>query len=105
MQATAPTDEEEALVEKLKAENESSTMTAAYGHMKTLKTPDQLRKEAAEQAIQAANTKPKKPKVTPATEAAIINLANNNDLSVETIAKQAHEQVSDKDGEVVISLH
>ncbi|HUB94239.1 MAG TPA: PrgI family protein [Verrucomicrobiae bacterium] len=99
--AATPTPEEEALVEKLRAENASASMTAAYGHMKTLKTPEQLRAEA--RAIPP--TPPTKPPVTPGKQAAIINLANNNDLSVETIAKQAHEQVSDNNGEVVISLH
>jgi hypothetical protein len=99
-QAVDPTAEEEALVEKLKAEN--SSMSAAYGHMKTLKTPEQLAAEAraAAQAQAAA-----KPKVTPDKQAAIINLANNDDLDVATIARQAHKDVEQgDDGEVVISL-
>jgi hypothetical protein len=99
--AAAPTPEEEALVEKLKAENATSSMTAAYGHMKILKTPEQLAAEA-----RAAAAAPVKPPVTPTDQAAIINLANNDDLDVATIARQAHERVSrDSDGEVVISLH
>jgi hypothetical protein len=99
----APTEDEQALIAKLKAENAASRMTAAYGHMKTLKTPDQLAAEARAAAAAAATAKPP---VTPTDRAAIINLANNDDLDVATIARQAHAQVSDSnsDGEVVISL-
>lgn len=43
---------------------------------------------------------PSKPTPNPA----IINLANNDDLNVATIARQA-KQISEADGEVVISLH
>jgi len=100
--AAVPTADEEALVEKLKAENAASSMTAAYGHMKTLKTPEQLAAEARAAAAVAAT----KPPVTPTNQAAIINLANNDDLDVATIARQAHEQVKrENDGEVIISLH
>ena len=95
-QAAAPTAEEEALVAKLKSENNS--MSAAYGHMKILKTPEQL----AEEARIAAAAAP--PPVTPDDQAAIINLANNNDLDVATIARQAKAQVSHDTDEVVISL-
>lgn len=97
--AAVPTAEEEALVDKLRAENAS--MSAAYGHLKTLKTPEQLEAEARA-AVAAATAKPS---VTPTQQAAIINLANNDDLNVATIARQAYEQVSrHSDGEVVVSL-
>jgi len=99
-QAATPTAEEEALVQKFKQEN--SSQTAAYGHLKTLKTPEQLAQEAA----LARAAAPPKPTVTPETQAAIMNLANNDDLDVATIARQAHKEVEqDDDGEVVISLH
>jgi len=101
-QAATPTADEEALIEKLKVENEKSGMSAAYGHLKTLKTPEQLAEEARKTA---ATTAVAKPPVTPRERAAIINLANNDDLDVATIARQAHEQVSSSNGEVVISLH
>lgn len=95
-QAAVPTAEEEAMVAKFKAEN--SSQTPAYGHLKTLKTPEQL---AAEARAKAAA----KPPVTPQSRAAIINLANNDDLDVATIARQAHKQAKgNDDGEVVISL-
>jgi len=94
--AAMPTPEEQAMVAKFKAEN--SSQSVAYGHLKTLKTPEQL---AAEARAEIAA----KPPVTPINQAAIINLANNDDLSVATIARQAHEQAKqDSDGEVVISL-
>jgi hypothetical protein len=98
--AAQPTPEEQAMVERFKAEN--SSQSVAYGHLKTLKTPEQLAAEA--RAAVAAATAPK-PAVTPMNQAAIINLANNDDLSVATIARQAHEQAKqESDGEVVISL-
>jgi hypothetical protein len=96
--AATPTAEEEALVEKFKAEN--SNQTVAYGHMKTLKTSDQLMaEEAARRAVAAA-----KPAVTPKDQAAIINLANNDDLDVATLARQAKKASEGDNGEVVISL-
>jgi len=99
-QAATPTAEEEALVEKFKQEN--SSQTVAYGHLKTLKTPEQLLAEAA--AAPAAV--PTNPTVTPQTQAAIMNLANNDDLDVATIARQAHKEVEQEDdSEVIISLH
>ncbi len=101
-QAATPTAEEEALVSKLKQENASQTV--AYGHLKTLKTPEQLIAEAAAAAHSAAP--PAQPTVTPQTQAAIMNLANNDDLDVATIARQVHKEVEQEDdGEVIISLH
>lgn len=98
-QAAVPTPEEEALVQKFKTEN--SSMSAAYGHLKTLKTPQELMtEEAARRAAAAA-----KPPVTPKDQAAIMNLANNDDLDVATIARQARKANEGNDGEVVISLH
>ncbi|HSX05978.1 MAG TPA: PrgI family protein [Candidatus Saccharimonadales bacterium] len=96
--AANPTPEEEALVAKFKQEN--SSQTVAYGHLKTVKTPEQLAAEAA-QAQAAARAKPT---VTPEEQADIINLSNNDDLSVAAIARQANKQAEDTN-EVVISLH
>ncbi|HSX30394.1 MAG TPA: PrgI family protein [Candidatus Saccharimonadales bacterium] len=99
-QAATPTAEEQALIEKLKAEN--SSQTVAYGHLKTLKTPQQLLAEEAANRAAAAT----KPVVTPDKQAVIMNLSNNDDLSVAAIARQAHQEVEQgNDGEVVISLH
>lgn len=98
-QAAMPTADEQALIQKFKTEN--SSMSAAYGHLKTLKTPQQL---AAEEAAQrAAAAAAPKPTVTPKEQAVIMNLANNDDLDVATLARQA-KQAQQDDGEVVISL-
>jgi hypothetical protein len=98
-QAAIPTAEEEALVEKFKEENSSHTV--AYGNMKTVKTPEQLASEARAAVVAAAA----KPPVTPRNQAAIINLASNDDLDVATIARQAHKQADlSSNGEVVITL-
>lgn len=95
-QAAVPTAEEEALVEKFKAEN--SSVAPAFGHLKTLKTPEQLAAEAKARAAE-------KPKVTPEKQAVIMNLANDDDKDVATLARQARKQVNQADdGEVVISL-
>lgn len=95
-QAAMPTPEEEAMVQKFKAENASTT--PAFGHLKTLKTPEQLAAEARAKAQE-------KPKVTPEKQAVIMNLANDDDKDVATLARQAHKQVDQADdGEVVISL-
>jgi hypothetical protein len=99
--AAAPTADEKALIDKLKSENQKSSVSAAYGHLKTLKTPEQLAEEARLAAATPVPTP--KPPVTPHAQAAIINLANNDDLDVATIARQAQAQVN-SDGEVVISL-
>ena len=100
-QAAMPTADEEALVSKLRAENGSQTV--AYGHMKMVKTPQQLAAEEAAQRAAAAAAATSKPPVTPKEQAVIMSLANNDDLDVATIARQA-QQAKQDDGEVVISL-
>lgn len=98
-QAATPTAEEEALVKKFKEAN--SSMSAAYGHMKVVKTPEEILAEDA--ARRAAATA--KPAVTPDSQAAIMNLAQNDDLDVATIARQAKKAADENDDEIVISLH
>ena len=100
-QAATPTAEEEALVSKLKAQN--SAQSVAYGNMKTLKTPQQIMADTAAQQAAVAAAAAAKPQVTPVSQAAIMNLASNDDLDVATIARQAQKARLD-DGEVVISL-
>lgn len=101
---TEPLTEEE-LLEKLHAE--AAKKPKNYGHLHVVKTLKQQEEEAAakakaEQAKAAANP------VTPPPDPDIIQLANNDDLNVETIARQAKKK-KDKDqsapGEVVIKLH
>lgn len=97
--AATPTAEEQALVSKLEKENRH--LKAAYGHMKVV-TP--LSEQAAKPAPAPVN-KPAPPPVTPKESAAIINLANNDDLNVDAIAREAKRQKGGDDDEVVISLH
>ena len=107
--AATPTAAEEALAAKLKAANEAvSTVT---NHLKTIETPEQIatrqaaeQREKARQAAEAATLTAQKAQVTSEKRAAIINLANNDDLNVATIARQAQKAKDEDDGEVVISL-
>lgn len=101
--AATPTPEEEALIAKLKQENASQSV--AYGHLKTLKTPEQLAEEARQKAAQQAAEQASKPPVTPGAQAAIMDLASNDDLDVATIARQAHKATGQSEDEVIISLH
>jgi hypothetical protein len=95
--AAAPTPEEEALIAEHHAD---VSMSAAYGHMKVLKTPEQLAEDARAAAAAA------KPEVTPEKQAAIMNLANTDGQDVATLARRAHEEIDRADdGTVEIRLH
>lgn len=48
---------------------------------------------------------PAAPPVTPASDAAILDLARNDDLNVATLAREANKRKGSSDDEVVISLH
>lgn len=105
--AAEPTAFEAALLKHGAEENQQS---AAYGHLKTLKTPEQLEEEARKSA--AAKREKEQREATAATatdavtsekQAAIMNLSRSNDLNIDTLARQAKQTISD-DNEVVISL-
>jgi hypothetical protein len=108
-QAAAPTDAEEALLEKLKAENHSQTI--ANDHLKHIKTPAELlaeqqaaaQKQAAEIAAQQVAER-QKAQVTSEKQAAIMDLARNDDQNIATLARRARTETKNDDGEVVISL-
>ena len=108
-QAAAPTDAEEALLEKLKAENHNQTI--ANDHLKHIKTPAELlaeqqaaaQKQAAEIAAQQAAER-QKAQVTSEKRAAIMDLARNDDQDIATLARRARTETKNDDGEVVISL-
>lgn len=96
-QAVEPTAAEEALAARLKTENEQQDI--AYTHLQTIKTPEEVAAEAAEQAAMAAQpTIAAAPasSMTPEKQAAIINLSRDNNQSIASLEKEA---------EVVISLH
>jgi hypothetical protein len=104
--AATPTAEEEAMVAQLRAANNDQSI--ADDHLKHIKTPEELaedaQKAAAERAAQTAAAATKA-QVTSDKQAAIMNLASNDDLNVATLARQAHRDSQGDDGEVVISLH
>ncbi len=88
------TADEKAIIEKVKAEK--SKPNPAYGHMRTIKPLSE----------QTNDQKTPPPPVTPTPNPDIIKLANNDDLNVATIARQANKANDKKppDDEVVISL-
>lgn len=98
IQAAEPTADETALMEHIISEENKQDSTM-YGRLKVVKTPEQL----AEEAAQAAAQQRAAAEVTPEKQAAIINLSRSNDLSIDTLARQA-KQTLDDDDEVVISL-
>ena len=108
-QDPAPPVTEEELLDKLHAEKEKTPKN--YGHMRVIKTLEEQQAEAAAAAKAAAEKAamaPLPPPVTPAPDPDIIELARNDDLNVETVARQAKKSKDkelEEDGEVVINLH
>jgi hypothetical protein len=97
-----PAVDEAAFVQQLKAQ--TSAQRQAYGHMRTL-NPGGTNTPVT--AASVAPVQPANPPVTPKVDPAILNLANNNDLNVATIARQANEHLqdlADEAGEVVVNL-
>jgi hypothetical protein len=90
------TADEQALLSKI--HDEQTHQPAAYGHMKTILPIGQ--QPVAPSPVQP---KQKAPAAKP-TNPDIIRLANNDDLNIATIARQANKNLNDGD-EVVISLH
>lgn len=94
--ATPMTEEEKEILGKIKNEGHK----ASYGHTKVIDPLD--KKHHAKPAKQAHN-RDTSTSATPANPA-ILNLANNDDLTVATIARQANKSQQPPDGEVVIKL-
>jgi hypothetical protein len=104
--APNPTAAEEELIKKVRAEKEREKASASYGHMRTIQ-PLSAQKAAKAKKEKEAKAKPASPPVTANSNPAILEIANNDDLNVATIARQA-KKANDKqlpDDEVVISLH
>ncbi len=105
-QAGPQTADEQALLNKIHEEDKHPT--ASYGHMKTIQplsaTPTGQSTEHREQGADiTAQNSPLTPPAPKAPSPDIIRLANNDDLNISTIARQANK--NHDDGEVVISLH
>ena len=114
----APPLSEAELLKELEARKQASPMSSYYGHLRTIQPLSVQQQQAAAKAKAAANTTaptapagtatttqpPPPAQVTPAKQAAILQLANNNDLNVATIAREANRSGQLRD-EVVIKLH
>ncbi len=107
--AAVPTEEDQLLAQKIKAQNQSQA--TSVDHLKHIKTPLELAEEqrtlAAQQAAEAAAkhaAEQQKAQVTSDKQAAIMNLARNDDQDVATLARRARNETKANDGEVVISL-
>lgn len=104
IQAADPTAEEEAIAEHVRAEH--AKPSAAYAHLKTIQP---LGTQASDTTGAAPANIAQSAVPTPVTaqpNPAILELANNNDLSVATLARQANKKgpESPDEGEVVIAL-
>ena len=103
---------EQELVKKLA--DQEKVEHIPYGHLHTIqplsvqKQQQQQQLQQAQAAVAQAQTTAQTddPKVTQAPDAAILNLARNDDLNVATLAREAHKQRPEPpQDEVVISLH
>ncbi len=110
-QPATPTVDEEELVHELEAHKEEGPTSSYYGHMRTIQPMSVQKEEAAKkvtevsrvQAAQQIPLPPPPPPVTPTQQAAILQLASNDDLNVATIAREAKR--NEPNDEVVIKLH
>lgn len=95
---------EEELLDKI--HDDQRNKPKHHSNLKVIKTLDEQRAEA-EAATQTAAAKTIQPPMTPAPDPDIIELARNDDLNVETVARRASKskQQDLPDGEVVINLH
>lgn len=98
--ATSGTDEQ-AILKSLHADQKNTS--AAYGHMRTIATLDDSSQQSGQghttdSGLQATGRQ--------APDPAILGLANNDDLNVATIARQANKKRGSEppDNEVVVSL-
>ncbi len=98
------TNEEAELLEQIKAHPQTNARPGA--HMKRVKTSKEVAAEEAQKAQAAAEAAAKAEASPLPSNPAILNLANNDDLNIATLARQA-EATAGKlgDDEVVISLH
>jgi hypothetical protein len=108
--ADISSEEEQALVAELKSHD--TVQAKEYSHLPTILPLAEQEKIAKQQALlQATAATPKldddstASPMTDQHDAAILELARNDDLNVDTIARQAKKARGGDDNEVVISLH
>ncbi|GAC1570461.1 MAG: hypothetical protein NVS3B23_02280 [Candidatus Saccharimonadales bacterium] len=93
--------DEKALLDKIHAEKKITP--AAYGHMRTIKPLSEQQNNVDKPIL--PNNMPLKTTMTPQHDPAILNLANNDDLDVATLARQANKpRKINSSNEIVISL-
>lgn len=104
--AAEPTPDEEALLAQLHQQNLSGNDSPSFGHLKTIMPLSRQQQDSSANAPQQPPTSSAAP-VKPKPDPAILELASNDDLNVETIARQA-KKTRQKDlptDEVVVNLH
>lgn len=115
---TAQTSDNEAAILQALADKEAAISVAHGRHEKTiLPIAEQRKQQAAQQAVNAAYDDRSAPRhtqnktvsvdknaMTAAADAAILELARNNDLNVATLAREAKRSQEPPQDEVVISL-
>ncbi len=122
--AANPTPDEESFIKQLK--NEPAFSPNMHGHLHVIQplSAQQAQQQAqqqlaaqrgaqqpGQQAAQPSQTNPQAagqmpaPKVTQQPDAAILDLARNDDLNVATLAREANKRKEAPQDEVVISLH
>lgn len=97
--------DEQALLKKVHEAHQNPGQR--FGNLHTIMPLGQQAQPAVETPPQGVQPPQQQPQntMTPPVDPAIIKLAGNDDLNIDTIARQAHLQTDSNDGEVVISLH
>lgn len=103
--AANPTPDEESFIKQLKAEPAFSPNM--HGHLHVIQPLSAQKTVAIPPTPTAPPPAPASPapKVTQQPDAAILDLARNDDLNVATIAREANKRKESSQDEVVISLH
>ncbi|HUS25870.1 MAG TPA: PrgI family protein [Nevskiaceae bacterium] len=101
-----PTSDEEALLQQLGTQPQ--LQANPYGHLHTVLPLSAQQARAAQQPVAPPVQPTLPPAIPPVTQSpapAILDLANNDDLNVATIAREAQKRTEPPQDEVVISLH
>jgi hypothetical protein len=110
--SATPTDDEEQLLRELEEQRKAQENVSTYSHLHTiqpLSVQQQQEKAVAEARAKIAAAQAQQARTQAAVpepaKPAILDLANNDDLNVATIAREANKRRELPDDEVVISLH
>lgn len=100
--AAEPSGDEVALAARLRSQNQAQQ--ASYSHLRTVQ-PVASQQPPADSAQLSANSQGPAAGGYSTPDPAILTLANNNDLNVSTLAREAKKAKGGDSDEVVISLH